>query len=75
MRRRGVQEGKSKLSLTWQTDFFAGLLYVEDRCIYRDQAEQVATTRQAQILKKVFWVVALYSKYTRALILCQACRH
>jgi len=25
----------------------AGLLYVEDRCIYRDQAEQVATTRQA----------------------------
>ena len=25
----------------------AGLLYVEDRCLYRDQAEQVATTRQA----------------------------
>ena len=25
----------------------AGLLYVEDRCIYRDQAEEVATSRQA----------------------------
>ena len=25
----------------------AGLLYVEDRCIYRDQAAEVATTRQA----------------------------
>ena len=43
---------KSKLSCDSVNFFFAGLLYVEDRCIYRDPAEQVATTRQAQILKE-----------------------